>query len=579
MFLARCSRLALQARHGLTALLLAPALVTGQVSPGSTAAAPSAATPARLVVPHPALRHADQDAARFLHQASFGPSPRSLAEFNALGIERWMQRQWSLPPSSVRGLQAQAFALRGSPRDDYRYLDVQSGIWTAAIDGEDQLRQRVAWALSQTFVISVVAGDPPLHWFPEAAADYWDTLARHADGNFRHLIEAVALHPQMGMYLSHLGNRREDVASGRLPDQNFARELLQLFGIGPVRLRADGTPWLDAQGQPIESYGQADIEGLSSVFTGWSFDAGPGQERFEHWHFFAADLPPESRWRPMRLYPAQHSPSAKTFLGTTVPAGTDGRLALGIALDRIAGHPNVGPFFGRQLIQRLVTSNPSPAYVARVAAVFDNNGAGVRGDLRAVVRAVLVDREARVASMSLQPHAGRLKEPLLRVTNLYRAIQARPAQQGWAFGWTWGDDLLGQAPMSAPSVFNFHRPGYVPPGSALAARSLVSPELQISNEISTLGWAHQARALLDPNRPGPAAPLALSAEAALAHRPEALLARLETYLLGGPVSARTRELILRAVASVNPSEPDALRTRVRIALTLLLASPDYLVQK
>ncbi|MCE2914614.1 MAG: DUF1800 domain-containing protein [Rubrivivax sp.] len=519
------------------------------------------------------------EASRLLHQASFGPNAASLAEVQRLGSKAWIAAQWNQPRSSVRALQAQSWNLRGN--DPYnRYLDIHTGIWTAAIDGRDQLRQRVTWGLSQIFVINVLNSDPPLSWAPEAVADWWDMLAANADGNFRTLIEGVARHPMMGLYLSHLANQKEDPDTGRLPDQNFARELLQLFTIGLFELNPDGTPKRNAQGQPIESYTGADVAGLAKVFTGWSFDAGPGVDRFWSWNFYDNTMPASAFRAPMRLYPEHHSPSDKQFLGITVPAALGGEAALTAALDRIVAHPNVGPFIGRQLIQRMVTSNPDPGYVARVAAVFANNGSGVRGDMKAVINAVLLDPEARNRTTASLATFGRLKEPVLRVTNFYRAIEARPGQYGWNFWWNWGDDGLGQAPLSSPSVFNYYRPGFSPAGTSIAAKRLVAPEMQITNEVTTIAWAQQVRDMLRYADNYPAAtPLALSRQVALAGDPDALVEHLDTVFAGRLMSPRTRGLLREAIASVPMTEPGAAWRRAGIGLALTMSSTDFLVQK
>jgi uncharacterized protein (DUF1800 family) len=519
------------------------------------------------------------DASRFLHQASFGPNAASIAEVQRLGTKGWIAAQWAQPRSSVRALQEASWIARDRDPNN-RYLDVHTGIWAAAIDGRDQLRQRVAWGLSQIFVVNVLNSDPPLSWAPMAVADWWDMLAAGADGNFRTLIENVARHPMMGLYLSHLGNQKEDPDTGRLPDQNFARELLQLFAIGLYRLNPDGSLQRNGQGQPIETYTGADIEGLAKVFSGWSFDAGPDADRFWSWNFYDEQMPASARWLPMRLYPEHHSSSEKRFLGLTIPAGTGGEASLKAALDHIANHPNVGPFIGRQLIQRLVTSNPNPSYVARVAAAFANNGRGVRGDMRAVVEAVLLDPEARSRSLAAAATSGKLREPVLRVAAFYRAIEARPGRHGWNFWWNWADDGLGQAPLSSPSVFNYYRPGFMPAGSAIAAKRLVAPEMQITNEVSTIGWAQQTRDMLRyPGNYPAAEPLALAREVALAGNPDALVDHLDTLFTGRQMSARTRGLLREAIASVPMNEPGAAYRRAQIGLAMALSSTDFLVQK
>jgi uncharacterized protein (DUF1800 family) len=268
---------------------------------------------------------------------------------------------------------------------DSAYINaVMESFWLQAVRGPDQLRQRTVFALSQIFVVSNV--NSSIDSEVGAHASYLDMLARNAFGNFRTLLEEVATHPAMGHYLSHFRNEREDEASGRIPDENFAREVMQLFTIGLWELNQDGSRRRDPAGEFIPTYAQDDVSGLARVFTGWSW-GGPDRS-VARWHGWVGGR----NWQEqMGNYPDFHSPSEKRFLGVTIPAGTSGEESLRIALDRLFNHPNVGPFIGRQMIQRFVTSNPSPAYIARVAAAFNDNGQGVRGDMRAVLRAVLLD--------------------------------------------------------------------------------------------------------------------------------------------------------------------------------------------
>ncbi|MCH2222462.1 MAG: DUF1800 family protein, partial [Dechloromonas sp.] len=255
----------------------------------------------------------------------------------------------------------------------------------------------------------------PLDAAPLAAASFLDTLSQHAFGNFRDLLEAVTLHPAMGTYLSHLGNDKENTATGRMPDENYAREVMQLFTIGLWELNEDGTR-RQQNGQDIPTYGQPEVMGMAKVFTGWSW-AGPDTNE-GRWLGWVNGVQTQPWDQPMQPYPQHHSTSEKRILrGVVIPAGTGPRESLEIALDTLFNHPNVGPFIGRQLIQRLVTSNPSPAYIARVARAFNNNGAGVRGDMKAVIRAVLLDPEARDAAKLADGNWGKLREPVVRVAN------------------------------------------------------------------------------------------------------------------------------------------------------------------
>jgi uncharacterized protein (DUF1800 family) len=442
--------------------------------------------------------------------------------------------------------------------------------WTQAVRGRDQLRQRTVFALSQIFVVSTVNSAVEIQ--ADAHASYLDMLSRNAFGNFRTLIEQVATHPTMAHYLSHMKNQKEDATTGRLPDENFARELMQLFTIGLWQLDEDGTRRKDASGRDIPTYGQADVMGLAKVFTGWSW-AGPDKTD-GRWHGWVA-----LDWKhQLQNYPQFHSPSEKRFLGTVIPAGTSGEQSLKVALDALFNHPNVGPFIGRQLIQRFVTSNPSPAYVARVARAFANNGSGVRGDMKAVLRAVLLDAEARSATLAAQAEWGKLREPMVRFGHWMRAFDTRAAS-GYMRIWNLEDPVssIGQNPLRAPSVFNWFRPGYAPPGEVMR-RGLVAPEFQITHETTTTGYANFVTWVVergfgwgtDSLQPNYTQELALAGNAA------ALVDRLSLMLVAGRMSAATRQTIIDAVQTVPATEA---RRRVHMAVTLTMVSPDFIVQK
>ena len=455
--------------------------------------------------------------------------------------------------------------------------------WQQAVTSPDQLRQRAAFALSQIFVVSFV--DPTLAARPRGVAAYYDMLGERAFGNFRDLLEGVTLHPMMGLYLSTLRNQKEDPLTGRNADQNFAREVMQLFTIGLHELNADGT----TKPGPVDTYSDADIEGLAKVFTGWSWYAGPSAADRTDRRFQGLDGHLERDWRPMQPYPKYHSTSEKRFLGAVIPASTQSNpeADLKVALDRLFQHPNTGPFIGRQLIQRLVTSNPSPQYVARVAAAFADNGRGVRGDMKALWRAILLDPEAR----TYQPaHTifGKPREPLLRLSHFLRAFGARSTSGRFSgIGDTDLQSRLSQSVLQAPSVFNFYRPGYTPPNSAAAAAKLVAPEWQLANEVTLAGYVNYLRAAwLVPNSTRDVQP-DFSPELALAHDAGALVDRMNLLLMSGQMSASQRQLIVGAVqgralpapTSTNQASVDAARRdRVCIAILLTMASPDYLIQ-
>jgi uncharacterized protein (DUF1800 family) len=499
-------------------------------------------------------------ASRFLAQAAFGATPELMAQVQAMGPEQWIEAQMAMAPTQghVAWLHDNDFA---NERFRNTVQGTENTLWRKLISSPDSLRQRVTLALSEIFVVSIPG--LPVAWRPFVAAHYMDLLEAHAFGRYRELLGAVTLSPAMGVYLNMRGNRRADPATGRLPDENYAREVLQLFSIGLHELRPDGTLRTNWRGQPIETYGQDTIAGLARVFTGWNLD------RFDR---------NRQDWacRPMVFNRAQHEAGEKRFLGHTIAAGTPGPQALEQALDVIAAHANVGPFIGRQLIQRLVTSNPSPAYVKRVARVFTDNGNGVRGDLAAVVRAVLLDPDARRDPAPDERHAGRLREPIERFVQWARTFGANSDNGKWSIGLTTdAASRLGQSPLRAPSVFNFFRPGYVPPNSGVAAQGLQAPEFQLVHESSVVGWVNFAQQFVAGGvadvKPNYARELALAQDAA------ALVQHVDLLLAAGALSDSTRRLITEAVSAMPAQTPAQQRQRVNAAVHLTLCAPEYLV--
>ena len=527
----------------------------------------------------------EAEAGRLLAQATFGATDADIEQVRNSGIEPWIRSQISAPastPTHRAFLEARLEELRQTtptaqlPRDVF-----YDSWWRTAVNSPDQLRQRVAFAYSQIFVISV--GSDVID--PRGAGSYYDMLTANAFGNYRDLLQAVTLHPMMGRYLTYLANQKEDAAGTRTPDENYAREVMQLMTIGLFQLNTDGTPKLDLNGRPIAAYTPADISGLARVFTGWSwFSPTPTNTTF-----FGGARDPDAMIRPMILYSQYHSTSQKSFLGVTIPASTtvDGPGDLKIALDTLFNHPNTGPFVSRQLIQRLVTSNPSPAYVQRVAGVFNNNGAGVRGDMAAVITAILMDPEARSASVASDPAYGKLREPVLRMTHMLRAFNSTSTSGKWQIRSTSANTSLGQSPLNASSVFNFWRPGYVPPATtALGGRGLAAPEFQIVNEVTNAGYVNTISQVVNSGL-GVSNDVRLSTsnEILLAEKPDQLADRLNRVLLSGQMSAALRKRVIDSVNSYAVSSTDAnqaaqARTnRVKAALLIVMTSPEYLVQK
>jgi uncharacterized protein (DUF1800 family) len=536
------------------------------------------------------------EASRFLMQASFGASDAEIDRVVAIGYPAWIEDQFSLGTRVHRtyldgrsaALAPQGFRIS---QDDF----IES-FWNSAVSGPDQLRQRMTFALSQIFVISLL--DSGVSEQVRGVGAYYDMLGANAFGNFRTLLRDVALHPMMGLYLSHLRNQKE--SPGRVPDENFAREVMQLFSIGLYELNVDGSVKHDSAGKPIETYGPSDVGGMARVFTGWSWHAGSGASARTAEHFFGTVAHPDRDWQPMQAYTQAgadfHSVGEKRFLGQVIAASgsPDPEGDLSVALDALFNHPNVGPFIGRLLIQRLVTSNPSNAYIARVAAAFNDNGQGMRGDLKAVVRAILLDSEARQMTAT-DIRSGKLREPILRFAHFLRAFRSTSGSGRWV-GIDRTDDpstSLGQTAMRSPSVFNFFRPDYAPNRSELAAASVVAPEFQIVNEVSVAGFLNYLQSWLARRMQGDVRQ-DYTPETVLAREPERLVAHLDTLLTGGRMSATLRQRLVAAIrgrdvpaalpdsqgAVLNASAIDmALRDRVCIAILLTMASPDYLVQR
>ena len=410
-----------------------------------------------------------------------------------------------------------------------------------------------------------------------ALADYYDVLARNAFGNFRQLMEQVTLHPAMGVYLSMLGNRKPDLALNIRPDENYARELMQLFTIGLVQLNPDGTIQTDGLGQPIPTYDQSVIEGFANVFTGWNYSGGTS--------FSTAIVNHITQARPMQAYPEEHSPVAKRLLDypgvvtNELPPNQTPAQDLAAALDNVFNHPNVAPFIARRLIQRLVASNPSDGYVARVAAVFANDGTGKRGQLGAVVRAILLDPEARPNLATANDATGKLKEPLLRLIQLWRAYKASAANGVYRL--LNADKNFGEGHLLSPSVFNFFTPHYAPQGE-LTERALVAPEMQIATEdLNTLitNYLNAQVFARNSTKTGLAADaivINISEEVALAGNPDAIVASLSTKLLGGRISpmlaAEARAAVLRWPVTNRGN-------RVAEPMFLIVSSPEYAVQR
>ena len=539
------------------------------------------------------IANTDPEAARFLLQAQFSASTDEISAVRAQGYKTWLMAQLNAPAAmtGVEWLDSRGYNV-GNTSTNY-FDNAYPGdfmIWQQLMKSPDAVRKRLALALSEIFVVSLSSID--VEWRSHAIAQYWGVLVDGTQGNFRTLLEDITLNPAMGLFLNTKGNQKED-GKGRQPDENYAREVMQLFTIGLYQLNLDGTEKRAGDGSKLSSYTLSDVSNLARVFTGYDLDQTQNVKTLVGTRNIGNTSPVVRR---MTLTASRHSTLAASFLGTNIAAGTEGSAALKTALDALFNHPNVGPFIGKQLIQRLVTSNPSTAYVARVAAAFNDNGAGVRGDMKATFAAILLDDEARGPAGLTATTFGKLREPMVRFVQWGRSFGLDSAAGSWKLDQQGNADQLGQSPLRAPSVFNFYRPGYVPPSTAIATAGQVAPEFQVVNETTVGAYLNymQDRIRNGFNIDSPAVPehnytgyvrditAPYTAELALVLDPPALVRRLSLILCAGQLTAATQTLIVNALNATTltaSSSASAKLDRVCGAVLLVLASADYLIQK
>jgi uncharacterized protein (DUF1800 family) len=532
----------------------------------------SAAVTVVVLVPPVVYDSVTRDITRFLTQATFGiRGTADIEAVRAVGYDAWLSQQFAMPVAShVQYVRDRLAA--GEKADEERAYEA---IWQQWLWDPGQLRARMTFALSEIFVVSNIAPDLDTY----GMASYMDMLNRNAFGNYRQLLEEVTLHPTMGYYLNMQGSKKADPAKGTHPNENYAREVMQLFSIGLYKLNPDGSRML-VGGAPVNTYDQSVIEGMAAAFSGWNFAGNDTSNA-------AIFNPAKENWQePMLPWEMWHDTNPKTiFDGIVIPGGQSARADLKATLDALANHPNVGPFIGRQLIQRFVTSNPSPAYIARVAAAFANNGAGVRGDLRATLRAVLLDPDARDLNWLTVPTWGKQREPVIRFANFLRALGAT-STSGRNRIWYLdsADEGLGQSPLLAPSVFNFFSPNYRQPG-ALSAANLVAPEFQITTETSMVGGLNFFSRLVRNGGYGSGdtrLTLNVSELNPLANTPGLLADRLNLLFFNGAMSDATRSTIistLNAMALTKTGDTSAVTDRLKAALILVSMAPDFVIQK
>ena len=529
---------------------------------------------APIPTPPPALAAgtpSPTDAARFLSQSTFGATDALIAAVQNQGFDTFLNNQFATAPSSHLAFVDAAVAAFPSPSPSATPMQpsitqTNDAWWTYAIAAPDQLRQRVAFALSETLVVSLNSAG--LANKPYALPAYYDVLVKNAFGNYRQLLEEITLNPAMGAYLNMLQSAKANPVKHTLPNENYAREIMQLFSIGLYQLNLDGSLTLNSSGSPMATYGQEAILGTAAVFTGWTyhqsgtpvFYPGAGSQN----------------WRdPMVNVATYHDLNAKTILnGVVVPANQTAADDLKLTLDTIFNHPNVGPFICRQLIERLVTSNPSPGYVYRVASVFNDNGQGVRGDLKAVVRAILMDYDARGPART-QQGVGKEREPVLRLTNLLRGFGA--SSPDGKFSVRGANSAFAEEAMHSPTVFNFFTPDYEAPG-AIAQAGLKSPEFEITTETTTISIANYLRTAIY-SYLGPSADritLNLANDQALAVDSTKLVDHLDAVLMANNMSPSMRTILISAINQISATNTTE---RVKTALYLVINSPEFTVEK
>ncbi len=499
-------------------------------------------------------------AARFLDQASFGPTAASITEVQQLGLPAYLNEQFNVSPTLLPDIPVNPYPTQCVSAS---YPCAESEWWQVALTGNDQLRQRVAFALSEIWVTSTatVTG--------EGMTPYLNILSKDAFTNYRTIMQDVTLSPAMGLYLNMMNSNKP--ATGQIANENYPRELMQLFTLGLDLLNLDGTLQTDANGNPIPTYAESDVQGFARAYTGWTFSNADGSTptKFPN-NTSAYDYP-------MQAVAANHDTGSKPILGgITLPAGQTAQQDLTASLDDIFDHPNIAPFVCRQLIQHLVSSNPSPEYVSRVAAVFNNDGGGVRGDMKAVITAILMDTEARAADTNPAAPSGHLREPILYITDVLRALGFTPtdANAGADYAYqslsTYANNLS-QRPLRSGSVFNFFPPSYVIPGTSTNA-----PEFGLENTASVILRLSLADSFVNNKISGFTVNLAATSPLGViaATSPSQLVSTLAATLMHSAMpAAMTTDIVnqVTAIPSSNPAE------RVRVAIYLIITSSNYKV--
>lgn len=535
------------------------------------------------------------ETSRFLAQTTFGTNLDYIKRVAESPFEDWIDNQFDMNSPSMRQLTSDIynqalviFISKGGNPDDYNgpyWPHFQYAWWQSNIGNEDLLKQRIALALSQIFVIS---WDSDLGNYGVGLGDYYDILKDNAFGSFRNLLRKITLHPMMGAYLSHYNNPKSDPENNIHPDENFAREIMQLFTIGLYELNQDGSYELDGNGDRIPTYNNEDIKEFAKIFTGLG-TAGVEENPYDIVQDFGVGIHYATKDLPMIMYNEWHESGEKKLLnGHVVPSGQSGMQDIEDAIDNLFNHKNTGPFIALRLIQQLVKSNPSPAYISRVSGVFNNTN-GVRGNMKAVIKAILLDEEARNCSWIDSPNNGKLIEPMIRYFNATRQLDLDNKN---GVNWNIGDRFYkatGQSPLGSPSVFNFFLPEYVP-NSEFTDANLKGPEFQIHTSATSLAYLNRViywtninySSMLNTwNLDLEDTPLNFEKLKYYAKDSEVLVNMLDKLFTRGQLSDETKRTIVKAIDPIKGTSPnvDFMRNRVAMGLYLILISPDYVILK
>jgi uncharacterized protein (DUF1800 family) len=494
-------------------------------------------------------------AARLLDQATFGPTLATIQGVQSIGLDAWITQQFNTPDTPLVNIPSNPLpAICASANTPINCEE--SEWWQTVLTGPDQLRQRVAFALSELFVISSDSVDA------ETITYYHNMLAQDAFTNFYTIMNDVTLSPGMGAYLNMLNSAK--APAGQIANENYPRELMQLFTIGLDMLNDDGSLQLDGNGNPIPTYTQDTVQAFAKAYTGWTYATSTGGVPTKY------PNPTPNYFAPMVAVESEHDTSAKTLLnGAVLPAGQTAEQDLQGALTNIFNHSNVGPFVCKQLIQHLVTSTPSPAYVARISAVFADNGQGVRGDMQAVLRAILEDQEARAGDTDPTYDGGHLREPMLWMTNFLRAVGfTNTDPNGSYFSLSNDSNNLSERPYRSGSVFNFFPPSYVIPQTTLNA-----PEFDLENTASAILRLSLADSLVNNKITGFTINLSATSPlgAIAASSPGQMVDTLGEIFMHGQMPSDMRNEIISAIGGLGTAQ------QVRVATYLVITSSQYKV--